>query len=311
MRHVIVFCYIFTILIGVSALTVQWLSERSDKSKQQQRGSFSVMRPFIALLLFMNVYDFLIYYGENIINQPRGNLLLSIGDALIAILVFLWFRVSESIGSKKWPVAKIAERYVIFYMIIWIIAVIFFRHLYWIRLIIDVPLILLLLMGGIVGIVNDLKNDVPRMLVVYKGVITFFMTTNYASYFISETGLIRQFNDNIMAVTIFYWLVINVANIMLLYKRDFHDSYLTEPKPVGIDLDEALETVRSKYELTNREIEILEEVYDGKTNTQIAEALFISESTVKAHIYNLFRKLGVKSRVEAVCIVREVKEGKA
>ena len=48
----------------------------------------------------------------------------------------------------------------------------------------------------------------------------------------------------------------------------------------------------------------------GKTNTQIAEDLFISESTVKAHIYNIFRKMNVKSRVEAVCIIREEKEAR-
>ena len=34
MKHVIVFCYIFTILIGVSALTIQWLAGKGDKGKE-------------------------------------------------------------------------------------------------------------------------------------------------------------------------------------------------------------------------------------------------------------------------------------
>ncbi|MBS6176215.1 MAG: response regulator transcription factor [Clostridiales bacterium] len=75
-----------------------------------------------------------------------------------------------------------------------------------------------------------------------------------------------------------------------------------------MDINEALDLVKQKYDLTKREVEILKEIYEGKTNTQIAEELFISESTVKAHIYNTFRKMNVKNRVEAVCIVREEKE---
>ena len=60
--------------------------------------------------------------------------------------------------------------------------------------------------------------------------------------------------------------------------------------------------------MTYRDVEILKEIYEGNTNTQIAEELFISDSTVKAHIYNTFRKMNVKNRVEVVCIVRDEKE---
>ena len=146
------------------------------------------------------------------------------------------------------------------------------------------------------------------MLRVYKAVITVFMTINYLTYFVTESRIFDHLSANVMNITIFYWLVINIANIVLLYKRDFTKSYLHE-EPQGMDLDTAMENVKEKFELTKREVEILREIYDGKTNTQIADELFISESTVKAHIYNLFRKMDVRSRVEAVCIVRDEKEG--
>ncbi|NBH61762.1 DNA-binding response regulator [Anaerotruncus sp. 80] len=189
-------------------------------------------------------------------------------------------------------------------------AIILFREIYWIRLIIDVPLIGLLIVGSISSILNSVRSKAPKRFIAYKIVITFFMTVNYISYFISESGWIDGDKEVVMNITIYYWLVINAANMVLQYKRDFRSSYTSEA-PVVMELSEALANVQNKYELTKREIEILEEIYSGKTNTQIAEALFISESTVKAHVYNLFRKLGVKSRVEAVCIVREEKEPKA
>jgi len=38
----------------------------------------------------------------------------------------------------------------------------------------------------------------------------------------------------------------------------------------------------------------------GRTNRQIAQTLFIAESTTKVHVRHIFEKLGVRSRVEAV-----------
>ena len=41
-------------------------------------------------------------------------------------------------------------------------------------------------------------------------------------------------------------------------------------------------------------------IANGMTNSQIAEKLVISENTVKTHIQEIFRKLGVRNRVEAM-----------
>jgi DNA-binding NarL/FixJ family response regulator len=51
--------------------------------------------------------------------------------------------------------------------------------------------------------------------------------------------------------------------------------------------------------LTVREIEVLKTIVAGKSNKEIAAALFISEATVKTHINNLLSKLGVADRTQA------------
>lgn len=55
-------------------------------------------------------------------------------------------------------------------------------------------------------------------------------------------------------------------------------------------------------ELTDREREVLRLLADGHANAEIGRRLYISESTVKFHIRNLIRKLGVSKRTDAVYV---------
>lgn len=59
--------------------------------------------------------------------------------------------------------------------------------------------------------------------------------------------------------------------------------------------------------LTNREQEVLNLLAEGACNEKIAQSLYISIATVKAHLTGIFEKLGVKSR--AMAIVRALKLG--
>jgi DNA-binding NarL/FixJ family response regulator len=51
--------------------------------------------------------------------------------------------------------------------------------------------------------------------------------------------------------------------------------------------------------LTNRELEILKAVAEGHTNARIGRSLWVTEQTVKFHLSNIYRKLGVANRTEA------------
>ena len=57
--------------------------------------------------------------------------------------------------------------------------------------------------------------------------------------------------------------------------------------------------VRNDCPLTDRELEILRLVSQGYTNGRIARELWVTEQTVKFHLSNTYRKLGVANRTEA------------
>jgi LuxR family maltose regulon positive regulatory protein len=58
--------------------------------------------------------------------------------------------------------------------------------------------------------------------------------------------------------------------------------------------------------LSERELEILQLIEDGLSNQQIAETLFLTVGTVKWHINNMYGKLGVRRRTQAVALAREL-----
>jgi DNA-binding NarL/FixJ family response regulator len=62
------------------------------------------------------------------------------------------------------------------------------------------------------------------------------------------------------------------------------------------------EPPRRRVELTERELQVLRGMADGKSNAEIGRELFVSEDTVKTHARRLFRKLGAADRAQAVAV---------
>lgn len=74
--------------------------------------------------------------------------------------------------------------------------------------------------------------------------------------------------------------------------------------PMGGTRADAVQRLSS---LTNQQARILELICEGRLNKQIAFELSIAETTVKAHVTAIMRKLGVQSRTQAVLVAQEAK----
>jgi len=70
-----------------------------------------------------------------------------------------------------------------------------------------------------------------------------------------------------------------------------------------IDQNEMMAKCSNKYDLTNREQEVLKLIISGKSNNEIAEELFISINTVKKHLTHIFKKTEVKNRTELTSVI--------
>jgi len=90
-------------------------------------------------------------------------------------------------------------------------------------------------------------------------------------------------------------LAINLAPVIWL--RWFYEK--RNPAATG-NRDHQLEEFCGRFGISRRESEIIREVLEGKSNKEIEDALCISSSTVKNHLYNIYQKVGINSRSELI-----------
>ena len=154
------------------------------------------------------------------------------------------------------------------------------------------------------------------MKLIYMLTVTALLLWNYISYFWGETSVYWGNSDFIRApldLTVIFWMVISGVTLAYVIEVDVKEM-INKSDPGGTQtaavpmvsnssLQERIDQICETYRLTPREKEFIELIYRGKSNREIADMLFVSESTVKTHIYNIFRKMDAKSRVEVICII--------
>lgn len=101
------------------------------------------------------------------------------------------------------------------------------------------------------------------------------------------------------------------ANALALLRRALCDPDERVRRTARIAVREARSKLKSLDEiLTEREAEVLNLLSQGLSNAGVAKRLFISERTVKVHVGNIFKKLGLTSRLEAALYFQQQNNGK-
>jgi DNA-binding CsgD family transcriptional regulator len=103
-----------------------------------------------------------------------------------------------------------------------------------------------------------------------------------------------------IAFSAILFCLLNLAGIIRLGRPFLADIHAKRPDPESPVAAPAvdLQTLVAQFDLTLRELEIIKLVLKGHSNQEIGAALYISPNTVKNHIYNIYKKVGVKNRLE-------------
>ncbi|MFP4385341.1 MAG: response regulator transcription factor [Spirochaetia bacterium] len=129
----------------------------------------------------------------------------------------------------------------------------------------------------------------------------FFLFSASAYALLSILGIIlprlipaaESFRINILAVGI-YCFIWSLLMLFIFMNR------LTEHRRD----DEIAPSFGKDYGISRREAEIIRLIAAGKTSPEISEKLFISPRTVETHCYNIYRKCGVKNRIELIGLLK-------
>ncbi len=108
----------------------------------------------------------------------------------------------------------------------------------------------------------------------------------------------------LVAVNFFMLNEKEVAIAGLLEIRDDDRTQLAEIADKGQVSSNLFDCISDRYQLTNREREVLELLSTGKSGPQISEMLVLSKATVKTHTYNIYKKLEVHTRAELFAFVQ-------
>lgn len=93
------------------------------------------------------------------------------------------------------------------------------------------------------------------------------------------------------------------ARLVLTRPEEFSDDGRGDS---AVSDDQAKEAPSPLDALTARELDVLALIAEGRTNREIAAALYISEKTASVHVSHILAKLGVRSRVQAVAVAHQV-----
>jgi LuxR family maltose regulon positive regulatory protein len=149
------------------------------------------------------------------------------------------------------------------------------------------------------ALVCQAQGKQPQALSALERALTLAEPEGYLRTFVDEGEALRSLiSDFRMTIAI-------RAHPLLGYVDRILASF---PQPVEDGLQSKIQNPKSKMiePLTDRELEVLHLIADGRSNTEISQRLFLALSTVKGHNLRIFNKLQVQNRTEAVVRAREL-----
>lgn len=136
------------------------------------------------------------------------------------------------------------------------------------------------------------QNNTVEIMAVYCAVIPWASMTLLSYFHASQLLEVVITNGGFIVITVLF-ISRSITNARLEYQRLLELDSISIVNPAS-----SAEDKYRDYQLTPREIEIVQLIREGHTYEKIGERLFISKRTVSKHAQNIFEKVGVTNKVE-------------
>lgn len=297
--------------------------------KHNDAGNTSLLkatRNFVIVSIILGLFYYITYYRELILGLFAANVFLRALDSIIFYALGLsWVKLIDAIIDSPSPKMRIWRKYTgrVFAVLMLCSAAIYIFLLdeyyatdsLWAEItvivsevILGVTVIVYTLAYILIGFA-DLLDAASRR---YIAAVSLFVNFNNLW---NNTVVVSVFIDAVdigvkctllYGVTSILLLITNALTIIYMYKKDFTPLFLEKNADTKTTMSEEdlVNLIAEKHRLTERERDVMALAYQGLTNPDIAEQLFISKHTVKRHMHNIFEKLDVSTRAELIHLVQ-------
>ena len=299
-NHIELIVSFISIFSGIILIILGYIYNKKYKSDEIKAG--------IVFTAGTGIYvssNFILYYINCFIQKNSGIFSMSLNDLSIAIVILsIYYAVQKVVIEKRNNIELILITvYIISYIVIY--QIVYFKFMTYNNLIeskkienmlffLEVGIRVIVVYIIAKAVINLKKIEDIILKKRLKILLTVLLLVMAISFF--ETGV---------SILLIY-LGINIYGILLLIKKLQNDNTKNDEQSNMKNIAEIMELdeIAEKYNLTTTEKEIVSLVYKGFTNAEIAEMREITLSTVKRHVYNVFKKLDVSNRVEMIHMIK-------
>lgn len=309
MLQFIQLAYIVALMIGILPFSMQLLICVKNLTVSNMMVKSKNTLIFLSIVVIFNLCDFLTVFLESKTGAQNVAWLYIAENILEVVLAYSLISMQcDYVGEKKnkvvIPLFLTLSCAMVLIDIFFITDYVLLSEKVYIISMIGLNLIPLIVTGyyAVKYMKKVYKGNPDKMVITYLFLynIIFFFLCIIATVSIVDSRTSFDYIQNDKGIYLVFWLMFNTMNLVLMLS-----SCSLVDKGIMTD-EEALERLAKDYRLSAREKEIAMLLYEGKNNNEIAEELFLSISTVKVHASNLYRKLGVTSRVQLILKFRAI-----
>ena len=309
MQELVELTYVATIMIGVMSFTMQIMASEKNLAVNNAMARSSSLTIFLAIIVIFNICDFLIVFFDGVITKNILECLYIVENVLEITLAYELIVIKSELAKARkelWTKTFFALLATVILMVDIFYATKMINLSDDMYLLVMVTLNLLPLFAVAYCSIKYLKlisnqkvgNLTNFYLAVYN--IAFIFLGLVATITIVDSRTDFDYLSNDKTIYAIFWLIFNTLNAIFVW----NSCKIVDDEDIEETIETLLEKAEVKYGLSTREKEIAMLLYEGKNNNEIADTLFVSTNTVKVHASNLYKKLGVSNRVQAIKVIR-------
>lgn len=300
--------YIMTIIIGAMCFGIQTMAAFKNLDVSNDIVRSKKMTGFFAIILVFNMCDFLTVFLDGHVDMQNIAWILIIENVLEVALAYCLINVEAEYANeqpKGWlPAFFIALGSVILWTdTLYATGTLAISENMYMAVMIGLNMMPLAVTAFfcVIYMKKVIKSGAGRVAAVYLSIynIVFVFLCFVVTVSIIDSRTTWNYIEDDKTVYIVFWFIFNILNAMLVWRsckiNDDQETYDST-----YNMEKRLEIIAAETGLSGREKEIAMLIYEGKSNDEIGDILFLSTNTVKVHTSNLYKKLGVNNRVQAV-----------